>query len=299
MHISESIKAALKSFRGRTFPASVDDLSWRFDALIESDDRTRSELQSLRAELAFLRRRLDDISLQIGRPFADPEIVLATDFSIAVASTDHICPRGTATDNTRHPRFVRASEQIFKRKLSALDIGCAGGGLVFDFLQRGHLALGIEGSDFSLKAQRAYWPLLPSHLMTCDATKPFRLLHESEPKRFDLVTAWEVLEHIPEELLGGFFSNIRDHLSDEGLFVASVATFPDFDPATGVAWHVTIKERDWWEAKMRENGLVAATSPYELLDYPRGSGNPLVVGDWNAATDPQSGFHIAARRAGA
>lgn len=258
--------------------------------------RLQDELHTLRIELAFLRRRLDDMALQHGLPFADPGISIETSYPVAFTSADHLHPRGTANDNTRHPRFVRASERIFKGKVATLDIGCSGGGLVFDFLQQGHKAIGIEGSDYSLKMQRAYWALLPNHLFTADAAKPFQLIGADGAEHFKLITAWELLEHIPEETLPGLFSNIYNHLTDDGLFVASVATFPDFDPVTGVVWHVTLHDREWWRGKLRENGLEMVESPYEFLDYPRGAGNPLVIGDWNAATNPESGFHLAARR---
>jgi 2-polyprenyl-3-methyl-5-hydroxy-6-metoxy-1,4-benzoquinol methylase len=256
----------------------------------------QTEIQNLRIDLAFVMRRLDDLSMHLGVSWDDPKILIQTDFPVAVESADHTHPRGTANDNTRHPRFVRASEKIFGQKVTALDIGCSGGGLVFDFLQQGHIALGIEGSDYSLKMQRAYWSLLPKHLFTCDASKPFQAIGPEGSVRFDLITAWELLEHIPAQLLPGLFSNIHNHLNDDGLFVASVATFPDFDPATGVVWHVTLHDRAWWSEQLQNCGLEVVESPYEFLDYPRGAGNPLAIGDWNAATNPERGFHIAARR---
>jgi hypothetical protein len=58
-----------------------------------------------------------------------------------------------------------------------MDLGCSGGGLVFDFLLRGHTAVGIEGSDFSQKSQRAEWRLLNQcNLLTADITKPFQVI---------------------------------------------------------------------------------------------------------------------------
>ena len=36
---------------------------------------------------------------------------------MAIRSADHQRPRGTKGDNTRHPRFVRRTEEIFNREL--------------------------------------------------------------------------------------------------------------------------------------------------------------------------------------
>jgi 2-polyprenyl-3-methyl-5-hydroxy-6-metoxy-1,4-benzoquinol methylase len=148
------------------------------------------------------------------RPWIPHEQVgIVTDHPVAMASDDHLFPRGTAVDNTRYPRFVAACERLRQGPLTALDIGCAGGGLVLDFILRGHRAYGVEGSDYSRKAQRAEWRLLGDNLFTADATRPFRLCSPGgEPVLCDVVCAWEVMEHIPEAELEGLFANVAAHL---------------------------------------------------------------------------------------
>ena len=173
------------------------------------------------------------------------------------------------------------------------------GGLVLDFLLRGHLGIGLEGSDYSKKRQRAEWRVLPQHLFTCDITKPFRLTSriDGQPVQFDVISAWEVLEHLPEGALQLFFTNVRNHLADGGVFAASVATFEDRDPETGAVWHVTIKPREWWIDKANRNGMVAVTGLFTPPDFPRGSGNPLSRwGDWNVEKNPDYGFHLVLQK---
>jgi Methyltransferase domain len=223
-----------------------------------------------------------------------PAAVLEADRPVALDSDDHRFPWGTRNDNTRSPRFRWKCEQVFGRKIRLLDIGCAGGGLVLDFLLAGHFALGLEGSDYSLRTQRACWRLIPNHLMTCDATRPFRILDPSrQAMRFDVISAWEVLEHIREADLKQFFENVRSHLTEDGIFAASVATSEDGDPRTGAVYHVTVKDRDWWLDRCAGAGLEPVDNLFEPLDFPRGSGNGVY--DWSVLTNPEVGFHLVLR----
>lgn len=225
-----------------------------------------------------------------------PTFKIETKYNIAYESDDHIHPRGTRNDNTRYPRFRQKCYQLFGKEASLLDLGCAGGGLVADFLFSGLPAVGIEGSDFSRHIARAEWSRVPNFLFTADITKPFSLTANDNPHnyKFMIVSAWEVLEHIPEELLTGLLTNIYNHLSDQGYFVASVAQFEDADPRTGAKWHVTIKSQEWWRSKFAECGFEIVPNVFHPLDFPRGTGNGEE--DWNAMVNPHLGFHIAARK---
>lgn len=216
---------------------------------------------------------------------------------VADESWDYKQPRGTLVDDTRCPQFVRAVERYFNRKVSFCDLGCAGGGLVFDFIISGNQAIGIEGSNLSKNSGRAHWAVIPSALFVADITKPLsvRVKSGDSPAKFDVISAWEVMEHIPENLLPGLFKNIRDHLADGGLFVCSIATFPDFDPVTGAVWHVTLKDRNWWVSKFSQGGFDQLDeSPFVISDYARGSGN-FYAEDWDVRSNPEMGFHLVMR----
>jgi len=119
--------------------------------------------------------------------------VLETEHPVAVSSNDTRFPRGTKDDNSIVPRFNRKLYQLYRDQdpIRVLDIGCAGGGFVRSLLDDGHLAVGLEGSDYQLVNQGAEWSTIPLHLFTCDVTKPFRLTDRAtgQPLLFHAITA--------------------------------------------------------------------------------------------------------------
>lgn len=193
-----------------------------------------------------------------------PRIV--TDHPIAYESHDHIDPKGTANDNTHYPWFVTKTQRIHGRKIKFMDLGCAGGGLVKDFLDASHFAVGVEGSDFSKKHQRAEWARIPDNLFTADITKPYFITDDEGRKvLFDVISAWEVMEHIKRDDLPGLFSGVRNNLVPGGLFVCSIATFPD------EGYHVTLEEKPWWVEQFKAGGLEPVEGIYVDGDYVRES----------------------------
>ena len=261
----------------------------------------------IRSELSTINYKIDDINrILYKNNYLENvnkaiDIELLADSKIAFYSPDHLYPRGTLNDDTRCPSFVFKTQSYFQGKCNHLDLGCAGGGLVYDFNQMGNFSLGIEGSDVSKLMSRANWKVLPNHLRTADITKNYKFISKETGENFlfDIITAWEVMEHIAEEDLFNMISNISRNLRKDGLFVCSIATFPDYDPATGVQWHVTIQEKDWWIQKFSFHGFQEfKDSPYEIKDFPRGSGNPLCRegSDWNAFSNPEKGFHLVLKK---
>jgi SAM-dependent methyltransferase len=115
--------------------------------------------------------------------------------------------------------------------------------------------------------------------------------------KFDVITAWEVLEHIGEDQLERFFGNVRDHLAPGGVFCASVATFDCADPNTGAVYHVTVKPRSWWLERVASLGFREAPGLFDTGDFARGSGNGLPSFDWDADERPELGFHLVLKSA--
>jgi 2-polyprenyl-3-methyl-5-hydroxy-6-metoxy-1,4-benzoquinol methylase len=183
-------------------------------------------------------------------PPGEFEIKLDTQHPVAFESPDHLIPWGTCRDNSTNKKFVTVMHQRIRREhpqtmLGSLDLGCSGGQLVADFRSLGWLAVGLEGSDFSLKHKRANWPALAGkNLFTCDITKPFKLTNGGQPVQFHLVTMWEVLEHIHQNDLPQLFGNIAGHLAPGGYFIASTTSEPDIHD--GMDLHQTKWTNQQW-----------------------------------------------------
>lgn len=225
------------------------------------------------------------------------DTILETQNPIAYNANDHNFPRGTKNDNTRSPRFVEACERILGRKITHMDLGCAGGGLVLDFVLRGHASYGIEGSDFSLRSQRAEWRILRNCLYTSDITKEFTLKQKDDGQvvKCDVITAWEVMEHIKEGDLEQLFDNVKKHLKGDGLFIGSIATFLDADEEKEIIYHHTVQNQSWWRQKFLDNGMIILNEhDFNVEDFCRGTGNGHM--DWNSQTNPEFGFHFVAKQ---
>jgi cyclopropane fatty-acyl-phospholipid synthase-like methyltransferase len=189
-------------------------------------------------------------------------VKIITDHPLAEWSPDHIHPKGTATDSTTNAGFNRKLFALIPG-VSLLDLGCAGGGLVASIIYDHGFAIGVDGSDYSKQRSRASWSTIPGNLFTADITHPFTLEDDKgNPVLFDVVTAWEVLEHIPESSVEAMMSNVERHLSPEGLFICSISQSRDH--WEGFDYHVTIEQRPWWIGKLGELGWRERP---ELNDY--------------------------------
>jgi Methyltransferase domain len=232
---------------------------------------------------------------------------VTTDFPVAFESSDHLFPWGAVFDNTRCISFVIACERLFPEKtLDYFDLGCSGGGLILDFLLRGHHAVGIEGSDVSLRSGRAEWKLLSNtHLFTADATKPFQIeicadllknQDDFEPFSADVISAWEFMEHIREEDLPEVFQNVKNHLKINGYFIGSICLVEGVQ--NGVTYHQTVKPYEWWQEKFAVFGFeFQEHHPFGHRDFARGSGNKMVEHgeEYDIQLNPEMGFHFVAK----
>lgn len=183
-------------------------------------------------------------------PAPDAPLSVATEHRVAFTSPDHIVPFGTKYNNSTNRKFVVLMNAYFRERFPSespafMDLGCSGGQAVADFIHLRWVGVGLEGSDYSLKHKRANWKELSNtHLFTCDITKPFEVQQGGKPRRFHLITAWEVMEHIHPDDLPAIFGNIRKHLVEGGVFVASTNSHSSV--VDGVELHQTRMTNAEW-----------------------------------------------------
>ena len=214
---------------------------------------------------------------------------IVTSHPLADWSPDHVHPKGAATDSTRHAGFNKKLFGVIPQP-RLLDLGCAGGGLVASVIEDGGSAVGVDGSDCNAKSGRAEWSVIPDRLFTADLTYPFMFEGDDwQPVTFNVVTAWEVLEHIPEGRIRAVMDNVRKHLEPGGLFICSIST--ERDQWDGYDYHVTVHSRDWWVGVLTVLGWREDPAMFGYFDpdWVRGPANgmmsfPLVLRDAGVAS---------------
>lgn len=201
-----------------------------------------------------------------------------TDHPVAFESPDHLCPVGTKNDNSTHGGYIGQVEKFFEGKnINYMDLGCAGGQLVVDLSNRGHFAVGVEGSDTGRKHKLFNWPQYDGTVLhTADITKPFHIERDGEKVEFDMISAWEVVEHIHPMDLDAFFENILSNLKTGGFFVASINLGPDVRVVDGVTHHLhqSVFPENVWRERVLSKYCI---EPYPFRSKVRDSSNSFYI----------------------
>ena len=123
-----------------------------------------------------------------------------------------------------------------------LDVGCAKGFIVKALYDRGVDAYGIDASEYAVSK-------VPEEVNgRVKLGLASDLIYNNN--EFDLVTIFDVLEHIPEELADQTCAELLRVSSNWVLVYVVTRHEPDdIDPT-----HINIKPRGWWKAKFVELG---------------------------------------------
>jgi 2-polyprenyl-3-methyl-5-hydroxy-6-metoxy-1,4-benzoquinol methylase len=224
-------------------------------------------------------------------------IHIKTDFPVALDSNDHIYPHGTKMDNHTNYLFNENIYRLFAGKeFKLMDLGCAGGGMVYDFVKDGHMAIGLEGSDYCLIRKQHAWGIIPAHLFTCDISRPFEVQDENDQKvLFDVITAWDVIEHVVPERTDAVIQNIVDHLKPDGYLICSIPSGGNPQERTGSygdpTWHLLHMTDEELEHLFKRFGLFIVDIPgWDPKGWVRG------VANWETFDEPPMCFTHVLRK---
>lgn len=128
------------------------------------------------------------------------------------------------------PRLYRGYHRAFLRRLAALppasrilDLGCGSGALVVELARRGQEVWGVDTDRLNIEIAQRHAP--NAHLF---ASSLEDFLARADLPRFDVVTCFEVLEHLDDPL--GFLRRVAGLLQPQGLLVLSVPSRERFWP---------------------------------------------------------------------
>lgn len=151
-------------------------------------------------------------------------IEIKTDHPVALDIPDHIFPDGIFFDNNTNPLLIQQIINLVnKDKINILDLGCAGGQFITDFYNLGHVAVGLEGSDFAYKNGLHCWrDYYQECLFNADLRYPFQILEDGKPIKFDVIHASEFFEHLTKESLCSLFEKLINMMHVESVLIGNV-----------------------------------------------------------------------------
>lgn len=123
---------------------------------------------------------------------------------------------------------------------TAIDVGSGGGALIRGLMKRGVDAVGLEGANTAVA-------LLPDRITLQDLRSPLK----PEVRRFnELVTSFDVAEHIEPEYADAFIDNLVSCVAPWGTIVLGPA--PEGQDGLG---HVNCQHPTYWIEKMEGRGF--------------------------------------------
>jgi len=207
-------------------------------------------------------------------------IKIVTEHPHATFSPDFLTPVGSVQDNHSNEVYLSELERVANKKpFSYLDLGCAGGQAVVDIHNKGYVSCGVEGSDpykmlyHSTNGVADNWLQYKDEcLFNADIAKPFNLINdEGDTHQFDIVVAWDVLEHPKPEEIPHVIDNIKKHLDPiSGIFICLINTVESHV-------HQCIRPEEWWLNIFAEKGF--KNIGFQFNASPRSTQWPLSEND--------------------
>lgn len=162
----------------------------------------------------------------------------------------------------RYASSVLSIVEYFKLlpKAKVLELGCAKGFILFEFMKLGMDVRGIDKSTYAIeKAVVEVKPFLQCQSAT---DLPFS---ENE---FDFVYSKEMLPHLNEQEIDSTLCEIMRVASGDNIFLEIQVPSDNYSAELIKKWdctHKTIKPVDWWEKKLNSHKFSGAVNFKELF----------------------------------
>ena len=163
------------------------------------------------------------------------------------------------------PVIASVVRQFLNPGATAYEVACAKGYLVKTLLHFGFNAYGIDISDYAISKADAD---VANRLQVANAVS----LPWPEDTA-DIILSMEFFEHVPEDEVDIVLSEKMRVLKDGGIMMMKINIIvPESNPHYSShendcdVTHYTIKDRDWWENKFVNAGLIHDKQAEDMLD---------------------------------
>lgn len=153
------------------------------------------------------------------------------------------------------PYVANKSKISFKNK-SVLELGCGIGAVSSLLSEQGAVITGSDVARNMIKSASRLNPHIP--YVYYDVMNPF-----TEKKHFDVVIAFEVLEHVSN--LKKAMKNIYDVLSPNGIFIGTTP-YP-YKKNMKDPTHVNVHKPEFWKLLFTQNKFVTKVSPMSFSPF--------------------------------
>jgi len=213
---------------------------------------------------------------------------IKTDHPHPEDSPDYFEPAGSVEDNHSNSYFIyELSRRFHGLPFRVMDLGCAGGQFAVDIYNKGipWVSAGIDGGNIygmtgsfderemetgKLSSSRGAdnWARYKDKcLFNADISKPFDITIKAtghpdwdqfagDRVGFDIITAYEFLEHPLPTDIPHILQNIKKHLMPRGIFIGTINLSPGFH-------HRCAKPVSWWQDMYEEQGFVMRPYPFQ------------------------------------
>lgn len=151
--------------------------------------------------------------------------------------------------------------KIYLMNKNVVDLGCGDGRLTYLISTVAKNVVGVDNQKIAISFAKSIANNINKNIkfIRADSCKKLKQML----KKFDVVTAYDIIEHIPEDKVKEFLSAVRYYLKDGGAFIL---TTPNILELRGRLLGHKINDKHYKEYNLQEIILLLENSGFEVLD---------------------------------